>query len=279
MKRTDDERAGSRLRLHRIMLLACIILLVSFAPSRGTWAGARSSEEKAPGESLGTPNDQAQETLVLRGRMVFLRNCRSCHGLRGDGNGEYAPVLQAKPRDFTAGVYKWRSTPTGGLPTDEDLMRTIARGITQSGMPAFAGMHEQDLLAVVAYTKSLSPRFTQEPHAEPLTIPFEPAMTTESVQRGRLVYERMGCASCHGSTGNGWGPLAFSLMDDDGNPIRPADLTGGSWKGGCQGNDLYRSILTGLDGTPMPSFAQPLGPDETWALVHYLQSFNQSPLP
>jgi len=81
--------------------------------------------------------------------------------------------------------------------------------------------------------------------------------------------------ACHGTAGNGWGPIAPSLTDDDGYPIRPADLTGPTWKGGCQGEDIYRSIMTGLDGTPMPAFEKQLPPDEAWAMVHYIQSLDQ----
>ena len=208
--------------------------------------------------------------------MVYLRNCQSCHGPCGEGNGEYAPVLLVKPRDFTAGVYKWRSTPTGALPTDEDLMRTLSRGVPESGMPAFAGMPEKDRLAVIAYIKSLSPRFRSEPAETPLAIPPEPAVTIDSIKKGRQAYEQLGCAACHGATGNGWGPVASDLVDDDGRPIRPADLTTSTWKGGCQGEDLYRRIMTGLDGTPMPSFEKQLSPDEAWALVHYIQTLDQS---
>src|SRR3984893_10120570 len=51
----------------------------------------------------------------------YRRYCVGCHGELGDGNGENFPWLDPKPRDFTLGVFKWRSTPTGTLPTDEDL--------------------------------------------------------------------------------------------------------------------------------------------------------------
>ncbi len=209
--------------------------------------------------------------------MVYLRNCQACHGPCGEGNGDYAQVLRTQPRDFTAGVYKWRSTPTGPLPTDEDLMRTLSRGVPESGMPAFAGMPETDRLAVIAYIKSLSPRFRSEPAEKPLAIPPEPAMTIDSIKKGRQAYEQLGCAACHGETGNGRGPVASGLVDDDGRPIQPADLTTSTWKGGCQGEDLYRRIMTGLDGTPMPSFEKQMLPDEAWALVHYIQTLDQIP--
>lgn len=240
-------------------------------------AGPQSSGKQSPGDTIHTSNNRLcyQGAISGHGRMVYLRNCQSCHGTCGDGNGDYAPTLRIKPRDFASGVYKWRSTPTGSLPTDEDLLRTLSRGVPQSGMPAFAGMPEKDRRAVIAYIKSLSSRFDSEPVEKPIPIPSEPAVTLESMKKGRLAYERMGCTACHGAAGNGRGPLALSLTDDDGHPIRPADLTGSAWKGGCQGEDIYRSIVTGLDGTPMPSFEKQLSPDEAWAMVHYIQSLDQ----
>ncbi len=36
--------------------------------------------------------------------------------------------------------------------------------------------------------------------------------------------------------------------------------------------DLYKIFSTGLDGTPMPSFADVVKPDEAWDLVHFLRT-------
>ena len=61
------------------------------------------------------------------GRRVYLRYCVGCHGQDGDGAGENAQWIEPKPRDFTAAVFKCRSTPTGTLPTDEDLFHAEHR--------------------------------------------------------------------------------------------------------------------------------------------------------
>ena len=217
-------------------------------------------------------NDELHVTILGQGREVYLRNCRVCHGDRGDGKGEYARVLRTKPRDFTAGTYKFRSTQTGALPTDADLMRTLLRGIPKSGMPSFSGLDEEERLAVIVYIKSLSPRFATSQIEEPILIPPMPAKSLKSIRKGSELYGKMGCAACHGNSGNGRGPVALELLDDSGAQSLPADLTDSSWKGGCKGRDLYRTIMTGLDGSPMPSFGEQLEPDEAWALVHYIQS-------
>lgn len=274
MKRAFRQIVIGQLTLPATILVFSAIFLVGPALTHELLAEPHSPEKMLLSDSARTSSDRScpRGANDSQGRMVYLRNCQACHGLCGEGNGAYAPTLRAKPRDFTAGVYKWRSTPTGALPTDEDLMRTLSRGVPESGMPAFSGMPERDRLALIAYIKSLSPRFSNEPAEKPLTIPPEPAMTIGSIKKGRQAYEQLGCAACHGTTGDGRGPLATELLDDDGNPIRPADLTGTAWKGGCLGQDIYRSILTGLDGTPMPSYEKQLHADEVWPLVHYIQS-------
>src|ERR1700682_5250601 len=77
----------------------------------------------------------AQETRVGKyeghanaGKLNYRRYCIGCHGPAGDGNGENAPWIDPKPRDFTLAVFKCRSTPTGSLPTDQDLYQSISRG-------------------------------------------------------------------------------------------------------------------------------------------------------
>jgi len=107
-----------------------------------------------------------------------------------------------------------------------------------------------------------------------LQIAPEPAHTPESVTKGRAVYEKQNCAQCHGDRGTGDGPAAKTLADDWGNTILPFDLTKGHMKGGTSGADLYRVFMTGLNGTPMPSFVESIAPDEAWDLVHYIQSLS-----
>ena len=56
--------------------------------------------------------------------MNYRRYCAGCHGDLGDGEGENAVWLDPKPRNFTLATFKCRSTPSGSLPTDEDLYET-----------------------------------------------------------------------------------------------------------------------------------------------------------
>ena len=104
-----------------------------------------------------------------------------------------------------------------------------------------------------------------------------PAFAAESSARGRQLYLKQGCASCHGETGRGDGASAKDLKDDWGNSISPTDFTTGHYKSGVTATDLYRVLMTGLNGTPMPSFADNLKPEETWDLVDFLLSLAQKP--
>lgn len=224
----------------------------------------------APLVADGTENGGAGG--VAHGRAVYVEHCASCHGVHGDGRGEAAAYLDPPPRNFTTGVYKFRSTMSGQLPTDEDLFRTITNGIAGTAMDRYAALPERDRLALVAYLKSLSSRFAQAEPGRPIPVPPSRPFSPESAARGREVYERMQCAACHGDGARGDGPLAADLNDAGGLPIRPADLTRPQLKSGKGPESIYRSVMTGLDGTPMPSFGDSLTTEEAWDLALYLHA-------
>jgi cytochrome c oxidase cbb3-type subunit 2 len=209
---------------------------------------------------------------AARGRVVYERYCNTCHGERGDGAGEFASETTPRPRDFRQGTFKWRSTPSGSLPLASDLERTIREGVYWTLMPSWYPLNKRARLDVIAYIQTFSPRWKSEQPGAPIAIAPEPAHTAESVARGRAVYETQMCGKCHGDSGAGDGPAAKTLVDDWGDPDLPFDLTKGHMKGGSTGQELYRVFMTGLNGTPMPSFADTIKPEEAWDLVHYMQS-------
>jgi mono/diheme cytochrome c family protein len=203
----------------------------------------------------------------------YRRYCVVCHGDLGDGNGESFPWVDPKPRNFQLGVFKCRSTPTGTLPTDEDLFDTIARGLDRSNMPQWSTFTKQERADLVAWVKHFSPRFASEKPGDPIKIPPKPEVTAERIKAGRDVYARVQCWKCHGVTGEANGPSASTLQDDLGRPIQPFNFTEGARpKCGDSDQDLYRIFMTGLDGTPMPSFADNIKSDEAWDLVFYLKA-------
>jgi mono/diheme cytochrome c family protein len=210
-----------------------------------------------------------------QGKIVYDKYCVLCHGVQGDGKGHFSEATTPVPRDFRQGTFKWRTTPSGSLPTDADLERVLITGLYGTSMSSFSTtLTHAQRLDVVAYVKTFSPRFTTEKPEPPITIPPEPAYTPASVARGEAVYQKFNCAQCHGDGAEGDGPSADDLTDDWGNPIVPYDLTEGHIKCGDSGPNIYRVFIGGLNGTPMPSFADSISPAEAWDLVHFIQSLS-----
>ena len=146
-----------------------------------------------------------------RAHYDYRRYCAGCHGDLGDGNGENALWIDPKPRDFSAAVFKCRSTPTGTLPTDEDLFNTIGRGLTNSNMPIWNTFDPQQKADLVAYIKTFSPRWEKEKAGQPIPIPPEPPITIESISHGKALFTKLECWKCHGPQGKGDGPSAATL--------------------------------------------------------------------
>src|ERR1700734_4327310 len=210
-----------------------------------------------------------------RGKLVHEKYCLLCHGEQGDGKGHFSEATTPVPRDFRQGTFKWRTTPSGSLPTDADLEKILITGLYGTSMSSMrTTLSHQQRLDVIAYIKTFSPRFATEKPEPPITIPPEPPYTDASVQRGADVYEKFNCAQCHGDGAEGDGPSADDLMDDWGNPIVPYALPEGHIKCGDTGPAIYRVFIGGLNGTPMPSFADSISPAEAWDLVHFIQSLS-----
>jgi len=200
------------------------------------------------------------------GARVFRDNCAVCHGATGDGHGMAAHHFKSPPRDLTKGRFKFRSTASGQIPTDADLVRTIVRGIPSTGMVPQDHLSDDEVRAVLAFVKSLSPRFVDSTPPRVLAIPPAPPVTPEAVARGARAYVKGECAECHGKEARGDGPSAKDLS------VRPSDLTRRPFKSGPTAGDIVRTLLTGLDGTPMPSYYQVLEDDELWDLAYWLDS-------
>jgi mono/diheme cytochrome c family protein len=200
------------------------------------------------------------------GARVFRDNCAVCHGATGDGQGMAAHHFKSPPRDLTRGRFKFRSTASGQIPTDADLVRTIVRGIPSTGMVPEDHLSDDEVQAVIAFVKSLSARFADGKAPRVLAIPAAPPVTPEAVARGARAYVKGECAECHGKEARGDGPSAKDLS------VRPSDLTRRPFKSGPTAGDIVRTLLTGLDGTPMPSYYQVLEDDELWDLAYWLDS-------
>jgi mono/diheme cytochrome c family protein len=239
----------------------------------------------------------ARHELLAAGKQAFENYCASCHGESGDGNGPAARFLFPKPRNFRDGKYRLVTT-TNRVPSDDDLLHAINRGMPGSAMFPFEHLSDADRSALVAYVRQLTRAGVEDrmrkvaEEAGDIIDPVElaadvdqrtkpgktielaaelPAFGDESNARGRQIYLKQGCASCHGENGKGDGVQA--QLDDDGSPTGPRDYTRGIFKGGREREQLYARTLLGMPGSPMPSSSN-LKPAEIADLVNYLQSLS-----
>lgn len=295
---------------------------------------------------------------------LYSEHCVTCHGVAGGGDGPAALLQNPYPRDFRAGVFKWKSTQRGAKPTRRDLMGVLLRGAPGSAMPTFQTVDEADLQALVDYVIYLSVRGEFErrlladavdelgyeetrpeddasllmavnaTQTEPLAlevarerldqivrswvqaseqvieVPAETADNAESVERGKALFhgQIVNCSGCHGNAGGGGVPTLdfddwtkeyttrLSITPSDREAVKPfrsagalrprqidpRRLTSGVFRGGADSETLYRRVVAGVAGTPMPgaNLARPsdqpsptaLTSDQVWDLVHYVQS-------
>ena len=225
------------------------------------------------------PNFPVRE-LFEEGRFVFEQNCIVCHGQFGDGTGELSPGLSIKPRSFRTGVFKYRTTPVGKMPTNDDLKRTVRDGITGTAMGMFTNLRQEELNAVVEYIKGFSRKWKDPAnYAPPIKFPVTPAWFGDAAKRkleedsGAALYQTH-CVACHGKDGAGDGPAAAALKDDLGNPAQPADLRVRFYRNGDEPHDIYRVLSLGISGTPMVSWEAPLTPEQRWQLAAYLRKLS-----
>ena len=247
------------------ILLAALLPALAFAQQPGTPADQPEKPANPP-----RPPDAARAS---RGKAVYQRFCFSCHGEHGDGRGYSAQWLDPRPRDFTRAVFKCRSTPTGTLPVDDDLLRTLREGLYHTHMPSWAVLGDAQLRDVIEYVKTFSPRWKEEGPGDPVKEVAEPPDGDASRKKGQQIWNSQACFNCHGQAGKGDGSSVPTLFDDWGFHITPFDFTASPHrKCGTSDKDLWRTFLTGMNGTPMPSFADTVTPEDAWHLVHFLKS-------
>jgi len=212
-----------------------------------------------------------------KGKAIFDAKCTECHGASGKGDGPAAALLTPRPRDFTTGKFKIRTTESGTGPTDDDLMQTVRQGMYGTSMPGWDRiLSDDDMRDVVGYIKKLSTR-TVAP--KPVVLKPATPSSPDSISRGRLAYEKLQCGKCHGSDGRGTGAVTSDFKDDAGQPLPAADLTEPwTFQGGPTSRDIYLRFRTGMTGTPMPSFADAATDAEMSDLANYVVSLARKPV-
>ena len=220
--------------------------------------------------------DLGTEAQREAGKALYLKYCAQCHGETGDGEGYATPHLYPRPRNFTTGKFKVRTTPNGALPTHQDLVNIIRRGMPYTSMPAWPQFSDQELSNLAYFITTFSAEFSNAGNVpQPVQLPGAPRSSNESIASGKKLYEDTGCIRCHGNLGRGDGPSAPTLKDDFDHPIRAANLAQPwTFRGGSSREDIFRTMSTGFNGTPMPSFADALTPEQRWAITDFIVSLS-----
>jgi DMSO reductase family type II enzyme heme b subunit len=245
------------------------------------WASAQETKQEKPSqgnESASTPKPVDEN--VQAGKAIFEQRCKVCHGPEGNGEGPAATYLKPRPRDFTKGLFKIRTTPSGKLPTDQDLFKVISQGMMGTVMPAWeTNLSEKERWQVISYVKTFAKKFARlkEPPTS-ITVGERVPSSPESIERGKKLFKANDCFKCHGEEGRADGASALDLKDEWDIPIRPANLTRNwNFRGGNKPEDIYTRISTGLMGTPMPSFSDTLSNNDIWDLVNFILSLAAFP--
>ncbi|MBY0493414.1 MAG: c-type cytochrome [Cyanobacteria bacterium] len=259
------------IRQRRLALLPLLLALTACGPGR-TAAPASSVVPPFLETPVAAHPASSADTLAL-GKRIYDVNCAHCHGEAGDGNGFGAPHLSPAPRDFTTVDFKFRTTASGHLPTDEDLYRVVSRGLNGTGMPPWQYLlTDAERWAVVDYVKTFQPRFAEEPAATPVTLPDAPAGTRD-LKRGAAVYATLECAKCHGPDGRGIGQSSLTLVDGRGRHVNARDFTQpGTFRTGWTEREIVRTIYTGNNGVAMPAYDGIVSKAEEYDLAAYIMS-------
>jgi mono/diheme cytochrome c family protein len=238
--------------------------------------------ESAPAAPTAKIPGKASEEDLTAGKAVYFRKCVWCHGVEGAGDGPGADRLWPRPRNFNQGTFKVRHTGSGELPLLDDLFDTVTHGLPGSAMPSWEGvLTDKQRRQVVEFvrTELVKERDFTDTENETLTpIDFgkQVASSKESIERGREVYMNKGkCVECHGPDARGDGNA--TQKDEWDFPIRPADLHKcwnfrGNRRDPYNPRNIFREVSTGLNGTPMPSFADILSVEQRWDVANFVIS-------
>jgi len=220
----------------------------------------------------------AQAGDADKGAEIYAKRCVLCHGEEGDGLGPAAERLNPPPRDFTLAQYKIKTTGFDDfVPNDEDLFRMINDGMPGTAMPGWGDMlSETDIRDLIAFIKVFAGLEEEEPSMQ-VDYGTQVESSPESIAEGKkLFHQGDRCSECHGE--NGKGDAIKGLKDDSGFRTWPRNLTKPwTFRASNDPKDVYTRISTGIAGTQMPSFADPvskkkLDSEQRWHVANYVNS-------
>jgi mono/diheme cytochrome c family protein len=259
--------------MHRYKIIissfSAIIMLLMFT----AFNGSKSSIQTLRQTYLIT-NDSPSDSMSA-GKEIYDDYCATCHGINGKGDGPSAAEMQTKPTDFTSGMYEFKSTPYGTLPTKEDIVSTLKLGVRTTAMIPQLQLNEEQMYEVAVYVLSFAPK--SQITGKPIKIPAKPELTSKNINNGEKLFD-VNCVSCHGKDLKGDGPYSQKLVNYKGKPISPANLTVIPLKRGNSPGWIYKIISNGIESTPMISYYGIIKPEEIWDVVYYIDSIPKANL-
>ena len=281
MKNSFSLKAGA------LLATAFGIILVT-----GSIGGLTFAEDALPeGFKKGELSPEPAADMIEAGKRVYFTKCVWCHGVDGAGDGPGADRLWPRPRNFNQGTFKIRHTASGELPLfdakkptpgQNDLFETVTHGLPGSAMPSWEGiLTEEQRLQVLSFitTQLVKDRKFTDKQLESQTVlqldELKPIpVSEESLKKGAELFVEKKCVECHGADGRGDGN-AFNLKDDWGFSIQPANWHKcwnfrGSRQDPYNVKNIFRTFSTGVNGTPMPSFADNTTVEERWHIANWV---------
>lgn len=267
----------------------------------------------------GLKDKLVKERAGMLGKDLYKLRCEVCHAEEGTGDGVAADYLYPRPRDFSLGLFKYKSSPGSLPPRDEDLMQTIRDGLAGTGMPGWKSlMSEEQMASLLPVIKGfdftgtwapedaedekfdedgryLGPDYVQISEIEPLEGLI--AYSEESINAGKVAFEKA-CSECHGDEGRGNIISGKRLEDDWGYRIWPRDQTAPwTWRATNVETpvetareetvkNIYMRLSIGIIGTPMPAHRaveegnkDPVSLEDRWHIANYVYSLREGAAP
>ncbi len=260
------------MRRRRLFLFAILVVLgADIARSLLTRVAVRTPPSAAAIITTSAPGPRNDSP----GLQLFLSHCARCHGAEGKGDGPAAAALRPRPRDFTGGIFKLKSTPSGEPPTAQDVSATIRHGMPGSAMPGFDDLlSDSEIDALSEHIRSLGPHAAWSAQERAVKV-----MEGEGrAQHGAELFVDLGCPACHGKDGKGDGASAAALKDVWQQPAPPRDLSAPwTFRGRSSRDAIYQRIAHGMSGTPMAGYLDAASPSDILDVVAYIRSLARRP--
>ncbi|MDX1811975.1 MAG: c-type cytochrome [Gammaproteobacteria bacterium] len=176
---------------------------------------------------------------------VYYKQCATCHGNEGDGNGRAGASLMPRPTDFTAPAYLKN--------IDENRMkRAIRDGVAGTSMVGYGRrLDEAAATAMVDFIKTQFMGIRQS--------------TKSANLDGKKIYEAH-CAVCHGDNGN------TAVWAKNGLNPPPRNFTTPQAKEELSLERMITSVTYGRPGTGMMPFRGRLSDKDIANVVDYIRT-------